>query len=263
MHFLMKLYQTPEIKDPVKNAPDVHKHFTRYSKGRFDGPIVKISVSAGKITIGSSFEYEDALFRLALEQFQDESVNVKGTLLSGSDFTADLDRLGFGKDWHPEKSTGQTKNYTTAFKTETTVKKAQLDKAAAEWPNYLYALLTFSSASKTVSLATKPKPPRPNSKNPEDSNPANLIKFCTLKMPFSDNAWKAVIEALALDFKDEIPVKVKSITITNVYEITDVMIPKEKLPSEQLRLQTLRKGIIHRMADVDGKNFKNDIQFTA
>ena len=65
IHYLMKIVETPEIDDPPTNAPFVHKHFTRYSKGLFDGPVVKISQTKGKLTIGCSFEYEDELFKIA------------------------------------------------------------------------------------------------------------------------------------------------------------------------------------------------------
>lgn len=265
MHYLMKLVKSGEIADPVKNAPDVHKHFTRYSKGHFDGPIVKISVIGKKISIGCSFEYEDASLELALKYFPDANVEMKGTLLSGGDFSGKLKNLGFGGDFEPEKSKGQTKNYTTVLKTAVTVPKEKLLALAKECPMYLYALLTFASADKEVSITTKPKPPRPNSKNPEDSNPANLIKFCSLKLPNTPEALKDAIEFFAADYKDEIPAKFKSIQISNSYEITDLKLPdnKDKIPSEQIRLQTLRKGILHRVAEIDEKAIKKDIPFSA
>jgi len=65
-HYLTKILDNPMIENPVKAAPDVHKHFTRYSKGQFSGPAVKISQTKEKITIWCSHEYEDAVLRIAL-----------------------------------------------------------------------------------------------------------------------------------------------------------------------------------------------------
>jgi hypothetical protein len=265
MHFLTKLLKEPEVKDPVKNAPDVHKHFTRYSKGQFDGPIIKISVIGKKISIGASFEYEDELLRLVTKYYPDPKMEISGTLMSGIDFTTQMKSFGMPATWFPEKSKGQTSSYTTVMKTKVSVDKAKLAEMAEKWSDYLYALLSFSSANKEYSITTKSKPPRPNSKNPEDSNPANLIKFCTVKLPNTPEILNDVIQAFAVDFKDEIPSKYKSLTITNVYEITDLMLPEnmKQLPSAEVRLQTLRKGKIHRSVEVDGKTFSNDINFRA
>ncbi len=135
---------------------------------------------------------------------------------------------------------------------------------AEKWSEYLYALLSFSSTDKEVSLTIKPKPPRPNSKNPEDSNPDKLVKFCALKLPNTPEILMAVIEAFAKDFKDELTTKWKSLIISNSYEITDLTLPSDKnLPSNEIRIQTIRKGILHRILEVDGKSFKNNIQFSA
>jgi len=65
-HYLAKLIANPNPNDPIKDAPDVHKHFTRYSKGPFEGPVFKISRTKSKITLRASHEYEDLLLRFAL-----------------------------------------------------------------------------------------------------------------------------------------------------------------------------------------------------
>jgi hypothetical protein len=262
MHFLTKITETPQFADPVKNAPDVHKHFTRYSRGLFDGPVVKISIIGKKISIGASFEYEDACFQLAITYFPEESMVINGVLLSGMNFTNYLKGFQLDSDWVPEKSKGQTQNYTTSLK-GVKISKELINKLSVKWSEFLYALLSFSSTDKEVALTMKPKPPRPNSKNPEDSNPANLIKFCSLKLPNSPEILKAVIDSFAKDFKDEIPIKWKSLTLSNSYEITDLLLPSDKnLPSNEIRIQTIRKGILHRVLEVDGKSFKNNIQFS-
>jgi len=62
LHYLAKLFETPEIDDPVKNARDIHKHFTRYSRGQFDGPAIKIKQYSSKLTITCSYEYGESKY---------------------------------------------------------------------------------------------------------------------------------------------------------------------------------------------------------
>jgi len=57
-HFIMDIIEHPKIADPARSAPAVHKHFTRYSKGVFDGPIAKIAQSKTGLTL--SIQYHGA-----------------------------------------------------------------------------------------------------------------------------------------------------------------------------------------------------------
>ena len=81
-------------------------------------------------------------------------------------------------------------------------------------------------------------------------------------MPSSPESLKDAIDGLAGDFKNEIPLKWKSITINNSYEITDIILPQTK-DSRSLRLLALRKGTLNRVADIDGKELTKKYEFTA
>ena len=100
-HYLMKLILAPHLADPVKEAPDVHKHFTRYSKGSFDGPVIKVSKTKAKISVWASHEYEDLLLRFALKNCQDEKVKVTGNIIGGINFAPLLKKLDFPESWNP------------------------------------------------------------------------------------------------------------------------------------------------------------------
>ncbi len=262
-HYLMKILDNPMIENPVKGAPDVHKHFTRYSKGQFSGPVVKFSQTKDKITIWCSHEYEDAVLRIAVNFFPDDILNVSGTILGGMDFTPLINNVGLGKAFYPAKSKGKTVNYTAALKSEVSVEKKLIEDLSVKGTPYVYSLLSFTSEDQKVILKIKKKPPRPNSKNPEDSAVGSKLKFCILKIPKTPELLKVIIDTFAKDFIDEIPIKWKSITIQNTYEITKLIFPekKEGLSSRKFRLNTLREGSLNRVATIDSIDNRNSIKF--
>ncbi|MHA1777450.1 MAG: hypothetical protein DRO88_06730 [Promethearchaeia archaeon] len=263
-HYLMKLILAPHLADPVKEAPDVHKHFTRYSKGSFDGPVIKVSKTKAKISVWASHEYEDLLLRFALKNCQDEKVKVTGNIIGGINFAPLLKKLDFPESWNPVKSKGQTKNYTTEFKTAVEIETSKLLDLATKGTPYVYILLSFTSADKSIVLKIKKKPPRPSSKNPEDSSATSKLKFASLKLPNSPKLLDGLLEEIAGDFRDEIPSSWKSLILQNTYEITELELPKnKKLSSRLIRLHTLRKGILNRVIEIDGEPFKNSVAFTA
>jgi hypothetical protein len=260
-HFLLKIVENPQIEDPPKNAPSVHKHFIRYSSGLFDGPVVKISQTKGNLSIGSSFEYEDELFLIASEIFPEPTATVSGKLISGEDFSSLVKEANLSSEFLPSKSKGKAENFNCEVK-GVEVPKETLQKMAETFPNLAYTLVSFAASDKSVSLSTKKTPPRPNSKNPEDSGNENRLKFCTLKLPNTPENLERVIKGLADDIRDEIPSKWKSITINNSYEIKELILPQVK-DSRMMRVLGLRKGILNRVAEIDGKEITKKYEFTA
>lgn len=262
-HYLIKILDDPMNKNPVKETPDVHKHFTRYSKGKFSGPAVKISQTKDKITIWCSHEYEDAVLRIALDIIPDEILNVTGAILGSMDFTSLIKHIGLGKEFNPIKSKGKSVNYTAVFKTAVSVEKKLIKTLSVKGTPYIYSLLSFSSEDKKIDLKIKKKPPRPNSKNPEDSALGGKLKFCILKIPKTPETLKSIVETFAKDFIDEIPIKWKSMTIQNTYEITNLIFPdkKEGLSSRKFRLNTLREGKLNRVATIDSIDHSNSVEF--
>lgn len=263
-HYLVKLIAEPHLDNPAEDHPEIHKHFTRYSKGSFEGPVIKISRTKSKISLWSSYEYEDLLFRFALKACPSEEIAVTGAILGGADFTPLMEKIGLGEKWFPTKSKGQTKNYTTEFKSAIKVEKDLLEKLADVATPYVYILFSFTSADKSVTLKIKKKPPRPSSKNPDDSNVSNKLKFATLKMNYDEELLEKILEEIAVDFLDEIPKDWKSITLQNNYEITDLELPKnKKLNSRLIRLNTVRKGTLNRIIEIDKEVSKNEVEFSA
>ncbi len=263
-HYLTKILNDPMNNNPVKETPDVHKHFTRYSKGQFSGPAVKISQTKDKINIFCSHEYEDAVLRIALDIIPDEILNVTGAILGAIDFLPLIKNIGLGKDFYPIKSKGKAVNYSAVLKTAVSVDKKLIEALSVKGTPYIYSLLNFTSEDQKITLKIKNKPPRPNSKNPEDSGVGAKLKFCILKgIPKTPETLKKVIETFAKDFVDEIPIKWKSILIQNTYEISNLVFPekKEGLSSRKFRLNTLREGKLNRVATIDSADYNNSVEF--
>ncbi|MHA2390955.1 MAG: hypothetical protein ACXAEX_03225, partial [Promethearchaeota archaeon] len=78
MHYLKKLIQSPNLKDPAKQHLDIHRHFYRYSKGEFLGPAIKITKTKTRITLKSTHEYEDLILEIVANTIPDEEVEIKG-----------------------------------------------------------------------------------------------------------------------------------------------------------------------------------------
>lgn len=262
-HYLVELYKHPKIDDPAEKAPAIHKHFTRYSRGKFDGPVVKIKQTASKISLWASYEYEDLALKFALHCLPAEEIQIKGTIISGIDFSPLVSKLGMDAVWNPTKSTGKTKNYTTKLKTFVSVETKKIVEFIEKGEPYLYFLFTIENTEFDVKLRTKTKPPRPSNKNPEKSSAANKLKFCTLKVPNTPENLEWILDGAFADFKDEIPEDWSSLTVENTYEIKDLEFPKKKMSSRMFRLQTVRIGEINRILDLDGTTITKNFEFKA
>ena len=102
-HYLTKLIEKPIYEDPVNEVPDVHKHFTRYSRGHFNGPAIKIAKTKATITLSGSYEYEDEITRIALEHMDDDPISVTGVVMGAINFTKLMEKLNFDPIWLHKK----------------------------------------------------------------------------------------------------------------------------------------------------------------
>jgi len=174
-----------------------------------------------------------------------------------------MEHLKFSKAWHPLKSKGKTENYTTEFTTAVAIEKQKMVDLSIKGTPYVYILLTFTSTDKSVVLKIKEKAPRPSSKNPEDAAIANKLKFASLKLNYDEELANAILQEAVPDFLDEIPKSWQSITVQNIYYITDLVLPNRRLSSRKIRLNALRKGILKRIIDIDKEEYISEIDFTA
>ena len=176
MHYLKKLIAKPILEDPGQQHMDIHRHFYRYSRGEFLGPALKIKTTSGKITLKGTHEFEDLILESVLNSIEDSNstFEIKGNLITGSDISKDLTKLGF--EWKLKKSTGKTKNYKSVILDNVT--KNQLLESLNFFRSNSYLLISFN-INPSCKITTKKNIPQPSKKTPEDDDINKRIQFCT------------------------------------------------------------------------------------
>ncbi|MFX0069939.1 MAG: hypothetical protein ACFFAO_02515 [Candidatus Hermodarchaeota archaeon] len=247
MHFLSKLIKTPTLEDPVNKDMDVHRHFYRYSKGDFLGPAIKISRTKSRITLKGTHEYEDVILELILNAASEDNIEIKGVLITGTDLSDEITHLNL--DWSLKKSTGKTKNFKAEFTDK--INKNTLLNAIKVFRKNSYLLLSFN-LNPTCKVTTKKRIPQPSKKKAEDDDINARVQFCTGIMNTTEKNIKLLVDTLLKDFIAEIPDQWKSITLTNNYKITEIILPKNEKSSLMMRIKAIRKGKLFRTLELDG-----------
>ena len=247
MHFLSKLIKNPILEDPANKNMDIHRHFYRYSKGDFLGPALKISRTKTRITLKGTHEYEDVIQELVLNTASEDNIEIKGVLITGTDLSNNIADLNL--NWSLKKSTGKTKNYKADF-TDKTDKKTLLN-AIEFFRKNSYLLLSFN-LNPTCKVTTKKRIPQPSKKKAEDDDINARVQFCNGIINSTEQNFKLIVDTLLNDFTAEIPDQWKSITLTNNYKITEIILPKNEESSLMMRIKAIRKGKLFRTLELDG-----------
>jgi hypothetical protein len=256
MHFLKKIIESPILEDPAKQHIDVHRHFYKYSKGEFIGPALKITKTNTRITLKGTHEYEDLILESVVNTLSEEEVQIKGILISGNDISDLITSLGF--DWMLKKSTSQTQNYKAKI-LSTTDKETLLESIEA-FRKTSYYLISFN-VSPTCKVTTKNRIPQPSQKKVEEDDVSKRIQFCTGVLNNTENNLRTVLDLVLSDFKAELPEKWKTITITNNYRITDIILPEDVDNWGLKRILAIRKGKLIRSLDIDQEIIEKQYNF--
>ena len=248
MHFLKKIIEWPNLKDPANNHKDIHRHFNRYSKGEFLGPAIKITKTNTKTTLRGSFEYEDLIQEIVAATILDEKIEIIGVLISTIDCSELIKRLGL--DWNLKKSTGKTQNYKASI--DNIVTRDTLIETIEAFRSTGYMLLSFT-LNPTCKVTTKSKVPQPSKKSVEDDDVNKRIQFCIGVINSTDKNIGRIIDNALLDFKSDIPEKWKNIILRNSYKIEEIIIPKDIKDTRMLRILAIRKGKVIRSLEIDGE----------
>jgi hypothetical protein len=258
MHFLKKLTESPVLEDPAQQHIDVHRHFYRYSKGEFIGPALKITKSKTRITLKGSHEYEDLILEVAANTISEDEVEIKGTLISGSDISDLIANLGF--DWNLKKSTGKTKNYKANILSKTD--KGTLLESIEAFRKTSYYLISFN-LNPTCKVTTKKNIPQPSKKKAEEDVIIKRIGFCNGIINNSEKTLDMLLKLTLHDFESDVPQKWKNIIIRNNYKITDIVLPDHIDNWGLKRILAIRKGKIFRSIEVDGELIEKQYSFSA
>jgi len=267
MHFIRELIENNQNSDPLKNLPHIHRHFTRYSKGTFNGPAISIKISNSYINLNSSFEYEDFLAWLVANSLSDNNSTfiITGSIISSENFTDKLNSLGL--NWNITESSNQVKNYKCILTPRDNIKitKNELLNLIETLNKCCYLLLSFKAGDKNqYSLKTAKNPPRPktNGDNLNEDDFSKELKFSIAKIPNLPKSLDIIINEILPDFKQKLPKSLKTIEIYNIYEIKNIILPETRIKNSYLiRLMALREGVLIRKAIINNIEYQNKFNF--
>ncbi|MHA1713049.1 MAG: hypothetical protein ACTSW4_03245 [Candidatus Ranarchaeia archaeon] len=229
MHYLTKLIHG-EIDE------EVHRAFTGYSQGKFPGPIIEINITKKNIKAKSGPYYGKLLTEFTAVHFPpDKEVEVSGVIESPIDF-----RRCFIEN-HLEGSISKKKGI---FKWKGTgVIKGRDLKAICETvihDSWTFLDITPLDNALSWKVKTKKKISKSQLQKPPDT------KFASAVFDLNQNVKESLKEWLYPDF--DLP-SFSKLRIENYYEIIGLVIPDDpEMDPRTKRLQTKRKGILHRKA---------------
>ncbi len=230
MHFIKEIFSG--------EAEKAHEHFVRYGKGRFEGPIIRITKSKNAVRIDASIDYVNSIISL-LSGFADCRFEVSGKIVSKWDIEAEIATIGIAVE----------KTKKSVFFAADVADVVDCKKLAALSGMNGYLLLDVTS-DKGVKLKTKKNPPKPGKVDD---------KFCSAILGVS--SLKRVLDEFCFEGA---PADFKNIDITHTYVINELVVPEEyKNDPATARIKAKRKGALERSVNIDGNVRKTNVEFTA
>ncbi len=244
-----------------KSDEAVHWRLIKYSKGEFEGGVIEAKVKGNSMTIGGSPEYEDLVGEILAEHAPDQfAFRVSGAIRSSKDQSDLLKSMGLDTEMKQKKGKGR---YEAKF-ADKTISTKTLRDIYFKLMNGCNILLTVKPASggKEWSMSTKKDYPRPSTKG---ELKAPDTDFCRALLPVSEEIMKGVLSAVIPDLKNESQTAFKQLRVSNSYRINEIVLPdeKEKLDFGKTRIKALRKGVLTRKIEVDGKQVIREVEFCA
>jgi len=243
MHFLTKVV-TQKIDDAV------HRRFIKFSVGEFEGPAISVSVKKDSIRFRAAFDYQDFVLEFIINRVPNVECSVRGNIFSNQDFSSELEKLGVKM-----KKSGA--NYKAKINTSVPSEKLrEVYKSIGDKSTFLISIKPNSGSWNLVMGTNFPKPLA------EVKDPTS---FCKGRIEANAEVLQSLVDELAPDFRDVIPLPFKSLNLFNTYRISEIVFPenKEKLTPAEIRVQSKRKGVLSRTLEVDEQKFKREIEFLA
>lgn len=215
-----------------KTNETIHNNFTRYGKGEYERLLFEIK--AGKsLNVKSSFDFANEFVKLIAELGKGK-LQVTGKIICPYDF----------KDEAP----CEVANYSKRGKLYTAEVNAELtpEELKKLYEKFQHDFLLLNIVGENVKLKVGKSLPKPGGRIKDN--------FCSATLPLEAK------HELAWDAKD-----FKVLQLKHLLKINDVEINKELMIKDpaKARLDAVRKGIIVRVMNIDGKEEKKEVPFKA
>ena len=221
---------------------EVHANFFKFGRGEYDDKyIIEGKRQAKKWAVKAGFEYANLMVRICLGKVNGP-VALSGVIVSTFDLRGEVD-FEFSK---VSNFQGVRKHAISAE-----VEPSKIIEIMDKYPKAFFAL---SFKGEGFVLKIKPKAPKAGKKGKEeDEGPA--ADFCSLKVED-----KTIVDDLFFGIGD-----FKEIRVSYKISVTDIVYPSnmEELKPTEVREMAKRKGILYRIATVDGKERKSEANFVA
>lgn len=235
--FIKKIFEGKDTGDFL-----VHVQFQKFSRGEFkDKAVVLYSKGKDKYSISTTSEYANEMVRMLAERVMNDKLKVTGAVITTRDLKGELDF--------------------TSIKQFAGVKQYQINKEMTGkeivdlCDKFPTAFMALSFITKDAELKIKSKAPK-SGKPSTKENVTPKADFCKLIAPN-----KELIKAFVFDA--EIPETAKKVEINHVFQITDIILPKNETDPAKLREKAERKGKVIRTLKMDEKIIKKEHVFLA
>lgn len=222
----------------------VHRQFIRFGKGEYRGrALLSLWKTGDKAKIKSSFEFANDLVLLVAFLGKEFSINflVEGVVLSKKDISDLMSSVRIKGNLEKKKNVLYQNDIA-----KQELNKEQLLKL--EKDSY-FSLLNIDGPGIKLRIKSKlPKPGKGEGKVDE--------KFCQLEL--DEKYYRAIKE----DFFWDLP-ECKKVSVEHIFAINDIVIPKDETDYAKIRELAKRKGKVVRIANVDGKEIRKEIEFEA
>ncbi|MDP1728627.1 MAG: hypothetical protein Q8L27_00300 [archaeon] len=221
----------------------VHVQFQKFSRGEFKGKaMLRLKNSAGKYSLDTTYEYARELVMLLAEKLGNNKTQVTGALVAAIDLS--------GFKYIEKKMAMGARKYMIDM--EMTGKEII---ELCNTQNKAFIALSFNVGDDELKIQPKSPKSAKGASSSKGENAEEKINFCKLKT--SD--W-GIIENFI--FEQELK-KVKKVEIKHIFNITDIIIPKNETDPAKMRELAKRKGNIIRIITIDGNRTQKEHDFLA
>jgi len=220
---------------------ETHGQFVRFGKGRFETRALLTLQKTSKVKVKGSFEYVNDFVLLVSELIKE--IEIEGIILSKEDISKNLSSNNIN-------GVSETKKGGLFFKNNIDKQKIASEILIEMFPKIYFALLDISGEG--INLKIKKVLPKPGKSGEGKVND----KFCQLEADLK--YYGKIKEAFFWDIPDCNKTKA-----SHIYEITDLIYPKDEKDPAIIRLKTKRKGKIIRKLEIDKQEQIKETNFEA